>query len=54
MSVVASDTALEQALFHHVTPHQGFDAPNGSTKSNGVKFSLNDLRLGESFDTVQF
>jgi len=53
MSVVASDTALEQALFHHVTPHQGFDAPNGSTKSNGVKFSLNDLRLGESFDTIK-
>ncbi|KID74260.1 GATA-binding transcription factor, partial [Metarhizium brunneum ARSEF 3297] len=54
MSVVASNTAGEQALCHHGSPQRDCDAPlNGSSKPAGVKFSLNDLRLGESFDTIK-
>ncbi|KAH0592080.1 hypothetical protein MHUMG1_10213 [Metarhizium humberi] len=54
MSVVASNTAGEQALCHHGSPQRDCDAPlNGPSKPAGVKFSLNDLRLGESFDTIK-
>ncbi|OAA35154.1 GATA-binding transcription factor [Metarhizium rileyi] len=54
MSVVASNTAGEQALRLHGSPNRGYDAPhNDSSKPVGIQFSLNDLRLGESFDTIK-